>query len=246
MTTNFKSNSRFAALMEDVTPQKNNKKAINKEQINKDPKPVTQEQRNYFKSDNFRNDNFRNDNFRNDTTSFRTYDTKEKQQKREMERIQQKEFEEKEKVRKSQEALSINNFPDLVVNVKKENKINDISYVEKLKIIKNQELTSDIIDTDLVELNPGWVLLKKDPLTRKTIFKTQKENFVSNETEKEYGIKIINSLVNLHQRRTQEYIELYGYDNWEKTFKSPKWCEEEKSDSDESDEEYDYEEEDGY
>ena len=45
--------------------------------------------------------------------------------------------------------------------------------------------------------------------------------------EQKIGYDIINALANLHQRRTDEYIELYGYDEWERVFKFPDWRERE-------------------
>ena len=49
----------------------------------------------------------------------------------------------------------------------------------------------------------------------------------------------MNKLVNLHEKRTKEYIELYGYDTWEKMFKFPNWEEEENYFDDDEDEDED-------
>ena len=62
---------------------------------------------------------------------------------------------------------------------------------------------------------------------------------------------VLCALCDLHERRTQDFIELYGYDTWEKTFKWPNW-EEDAAYFDKLDEEYeaqmaeddDYEEDD--
>ena len=62
----------------------------------------------------------------------------------------------------------------------------------------------------------------------------------------------LKSLVDLHEKRTKEYIDTYGEYNWEKIFKRPMWREEIMSDSDDFDEEeydedkYEEEEYDGY
>jgi hypothetical protein len=64
------------------------------------------------------------------------------------------------------------------------------------------------------------------------------------EDEEEISINVLNALVELHERRTQEYIEFNGYDTWEKMFKFPGWREREAELEDDSDEDYEYETED--
>jgi hypothetical protein len=54
------------------------------------------------------------------------------------------------------------------------------------------------------------------------IEKTEKEK-----TEKEIAIDVLNVLVDIHEKRTREYIEKYGYDEWEGMFKFPDWRERE-------------------
>ena len=41
--------------------------------------------------------------------------------------------------------------------------------------------------------------------------------FVKENSEEHYNV--LYSLCNLYEKRTTEYIEMYGYDTWEKTFK---------------------------
>ena len=229
----FKSNSRFAALVDDNSPKK---KESNKEKI------VKNDQTNNIKSENKeeRFNSFKDERplrFENKRDSrFRPYDEKERERQRlerEAELKAQKEFEEKEKEKIKQESLKIENFPDLIVNVKKENTIQRINYIEKIKanLDKIHENNNGIkIDKDLEDLKPGWCLIKKDPISKKIIIKHHPETLFEEEYEKserEIGIDILNALVNLHEKRTAEYIELYGYDTWEKMFKSPDWRERE-------------------
>ena len=158
------------------------------------------------------------------------------------------EFEAREKERKKQESLSINNFPELGEDKKKTIiKQNNMNFIEKLNSENSNEIDNkNDIDSDLVKIKPGWVLIKHDQKTGKTIRKNHPEDtfFFEQEVEKsdkEVVYDIIESLVKLHEKRTEEYIELNGYDTWEKMYKFPNWQEEDNySDDDE------YYEEDSY
>lgn len=89
----------------------------------------------------------------------------------------------------------------------------------------------------------GWVVYKRDPITRNTIIYPSKSNSNSdniNDTQ-EKGSK---RLVELYEKRTNQFIEINGYDTWEKMFKYPGWQEyeaesEEEDDTSESGEEKD-------
>ena len=48
-----------------------------------------------------------------------------------------------------------------------------------------------------------------------------------NRIEQKIVYDVFNALAELHQRRTDEYIEQYGYDEWERMFKFPDWRERE-------------------
>ena len=169
--------------------------------------------------------------------------------------INYREQEQKEKERIKQESLKIENFPDLLVvsNKKVMEDIKKVSYIEKLQ---KEDDIKKYIDTDLENLKPGWVLLKSDPLTRRTIIKHHPEiNIIEKtekeKTEKEIAIDVLNVLVDIHEKRTREYIEKYGYDEWEGMFKFPDWREREayleQMENETNDSEYDeYEDEDEY
>lgn len=156
-----------------------------------------------------------------------------------------KEHEKQEQERLKQESLKIENFPELV-NVKKEvDEPIEQNYIEKLKKVDEVKVDKDA-DPDLENLKPGWTLIKKDKLTGKIITKSKFQINKEPQIEENVEINILNALVELHQRRTEEYIELYGYDTWEKMFKCPNWREWEAEFEDDSDEEYedDYDDED--
>jgi len=101
-----------------------------------------------------------------------------------------------------------------------------------------------------VNLKSGWTLLKRDPITGRTIIKShpgEPELVEPEKNEQKIGRDILKALVNLHEKRTNEYIDTYGYHVWEKMFKRPRWREEElenMSDSDEDYEDEDYEDQD--
>lgn len=236
----FKTNSRFSSLMDDI-PDKKNKKD-NKKEIGSSENRG--DKFNSFKSE--KNDNKQRElSSPYDDNRFRSYDYKQRdryRQEREAEMKIQKEFEEREKERKKMEALNMDKFPDLFGNIKKDEikdetkneESKNISYIEKLK--KENEDIKQNIDPDLEILKPGWVLLKKDKNSNKIIRKyhpeTKQELTIEEKTDQEIGINIINALVELHERRTREFIELNGYDTWEKMYKFPNWQEEEENYSD--------------
>jgi hypothetical protein len=242
MSNIFQINSRFAALADDI-PAKKDKKD-NKKTISNDKKDENEDRFNSFKSDN---NSFKNDGFRE-----RKYNRYYIDRDRE---AQEKARKEEEEIRK-QKALTPDNFPELVVN-NKENKVSEEkNYLEKLKKVHETEDKNTDIDPDLKNILPGFILIKKDKSTNKIVIKEKIPKIKipelklpeqeENKEDEEIDINIINSLVELHERITKEFIELNGYDTWEKMFKFPDWREREREAEleDYSDEEYTDENED--
>ena len=250
MNTTFKSNSRFACLIDDIPENKKNKKyegKINEPKVevklDKLDKPETKvdykpefDKFNSFKSE--RTTDYFKGNRRDGSYKEREYQEREERLKA------KREFEEKQNKKKIEESLHIDNFPQLITN-KKSLVIDKTSSTNFVELFKNNTETNikinNILDPDLNDLKPGNILIKMDPVTRKIITKThpndKRKEIVK--SEKELAYEVINNLVKLHEKRTQEYIELYGYDTWEKMFKFQNWEEENCSDSDdESDDEY--------
>lgn len=132
-----------------------------------------------------------------------------------------------------------------------------MSFIDKIK--KNDEQSSNISctnknkDTDLENLKPGWLLLKRDSNTGKTIIKRhpidehkERLNLIEKDKiEAKNTAEVFKRLTELYEKRTQEYIELYGYDTWEKIFKFPGWREWEEQ-FDDSDDDYSEDNEDQY
>lgn len=273
MSNIFKSNSRFAGLTDEIPANKDKKKdkidrTDKKENMIQDDKVVVKY--NSFKDEkpDDRFNSFKN----NSSNGFRErrYDERDAQKYREQREAQERnriEFEEKERERLKQEALKIENFPDLVSphriisqdEVKKEMQQSEsnINFIEKLKN-NDQQIINDndkYKDPDLENLKEGWVLFRRDPNTRKTIIKRhpkdeerEKLNLKQKEEEeKEIARQICKRLSDLYEKRKNAYIELYGYDTWEKMFKCPGWQEwEAEFDDIDSDEEIENDEYDEY
>ena len=230
MSNIFKTNSRFATLSDDISPAKKD----TKKQNNGIKKEIIEEKNNSFKSEN---NTFKNDGFRE-----RSYNRYNNQRER---------LEAEEKAKKMEEELkksfTIDNYPELVSNKKETVVTNqEQTYIEKLKKINE---VKDENKEDEPELKEGWISIKRDKSTNKLVIKKKTIPIKKPEIlEEEIAINVINVLVELHERRTEEYIELNGYDAWEKNFKFPDWREKEaeleEDDSDEEcDDEYDDSEE---
>lgn len=242
MSNLFKSNSRFASLADDISSDKKGKKEKNVKNVNEVIKDneVVNNRFNSFKDEQpFRELNFRDDRRNN----FRTRDDEKEKLKRQQERDNIKELQEKEKEANININININvnNFPELIKSEKKEiTKAKQISFADKLKkgevIITNNNNTKD---PELENLPYGWAILKRDPLTGNTIIKKHPEKSKPEISEKENGKAILKALVELHEKRTKEYIDTYGEYTWEKMFKRPNWSEEELENMSDSDSDYD-------
>lgn len=247
MSNIFKSNTRFSALVDDISQQKNNTKKNRENNINSETNVENKGGRfNSFKSERpFRSE-----------TNFSSFNENRRERyrlEREEEIKAQKESEQRERDRILEESLKIENFPDLVVTAKKKEtneNINKMNYAEKLK---KEEVVKVDYDSDLEKLNPGWILLKRDPITGETIFKSHHKTLIvekePEKTDQETMMDILKALSELHEKRTQEYIENYGYDEWEREFKFPDWREreawlEEMEEMENQTDESEYEEED--
>ena len=194
----FKTNSRFSVLSEDINTSTNNNdrdnRSINNRSINN-------------RSTNNRDNNDRNNNF--------------KDKKRENYFNNKKEHKDKN----IQSTININlteeNFPRLS-NISGTTENNEKTYINILKttkIIKKEEKT-DII-------KPGWVKIKLQPKTRQIITISLPSQFVNEINEydeiQEQGYSVLDALVNLHEKRTNNYINNWGYDEWEKMFTFPNY-----------------------
>jgi hypothetical protein len=211
MSNIFKTSSRFDSLSENYkqTRQTINNNIGNKSEVN------------YFK--NTVDYNKPRENKRFGETFIERYNRERDEQLKEKLKAQQE-----EKERLEAEALSPNSFPELSQNNKLEpnNEVASFTYMDKLKT--KEEIKEVIVDPDLVYLKDGWVLYKKDDQTGKTL--TKRTNIIENNntndnTEQQIDSNIVNALIHLHQKKTDDFIQDYGYEEWETTFKCPDWRE---------------------
>jgi hypothetical protein len=246
MSNLFKSNSRFSCLIDEITPvKKDNKK--------KEIKEVKDKKRGEEKFNSFKRID---DSFKRRIDSFKPLSEKDMEKyriEREMQEKIKKEMEDREIEIRNKKMLCMDYFPELnsvkrdIKNGDKNDENKKNSYIDVIKNPENIDNNKTNIDQDLVNLKPGWILFKRDPITRQTITKTHPAEQIGSfkkreKNDNEIANDIINALVLLHEKRTKDYIELYGYDTWEKMYKFPNWEEEENDIDEETETDIDEEE----
>jgi len=125
--------------------------------------------------------------------------------------------------------LSLNNFPALISKenlVKSENIKNSMNFLEKIKLNSDLDI-KEVVDKEYEKLKPGCVLIKKDLNSNKIIhlYKNSNKSCLDKNMFNDIILNnnIINTLVDLHDKRKNEFIELWGYDDWEKNFQFPNY-----------------------
>ena len=214
MSNSFKTNSRFNMLVHDTSiskvMKKNKKNELDKKKV--EEKSFRSDDINSFKRPS-------NDDNRNQRNSLTNRYNKEQIDRISMEDKKKREDKKKLDADKISHALSIENFPSLG-KIHKDNTsttvTNNTSFLAKL----NTVIHDDTKYND--DLEPGWVSVTKDPLTGKTKM-THKPPYSPSlkqvKGEIEMACDVLYGLCNLHEERTTEYINLYGYDIWEKNFR---------------------------
>lgn len=209
MIKQLNSNSRFSVLFEDLS-NKNNKS----NETNKKPK-LDEKKENSF--------------LREDTSSFkknynRDFETKAQKERREKNEKAQKERDEKKREEENKKNLAPECFPDLINKEKQcqNNTSHTMNYLKASntivpKIIENQN-----------NIKPGWVEIKRDPKNiGKLIYtygvNTNENNVSTSDSEKKSDYPVLEALVKLYNDRTKEYIDMWGYDTWEKMFRFPNY-----------------------
>jgi hypothetical protein len=207
-----KPNSRFAILLEDTDLNANNN--------------------NNFRDNNKLRDNIENDILKNEDNVFKSHRSRERKQEHEKPELEQKKLEKekleqkklennKKEEEKLEKDLSLDNFPELLVQEADSN--NDatyISFLDKLKIEKTEKEEELDIDNELENLEPGWQIIKRDLETGEIIVKSKsifKQYEHKSDTQLAYAI--VKGLSFLHEKRTNEYIDKWGYNEWENMFR---------------------------
>ena len=96
-----------------------------------------------------------------------------------------------------------------------------ISFLDKLKIEKIEKEEIVDIDIELENLEPGWQIIKRDLETSKIIVKSKSIFKPENENKSEFQLAyaVVKGLSFLHEKRTNEYIDKWGYNEWENMFR---------------------------
>jgi hypothetical protein len=204
MNNQLKPNSRFSALVEDLkTDKQQDRQQQDRQRENPNDRQHT-----------FKNDN--NNNFSRRGSYGRDYNNKEYNEMRDLEKKRLEEAKIKRLEEEKIKTLSKDNFPELCKQeVTSNNKNLSNTFLDKLKIQNNLEKPIEQV------VAPGWIKMSRNPLTKETeiiygkMIHNQDEH---NYTEKDVLFNIADNLVNLYETRREEYIELWGYDEWEKTF----------------------------
>jgi len=202
MNKNLKTNSRFSALVEDGYSEVSYKKDRKKNMNEKIPS---------IKDESLLSSKNNNPMF---TSRFKDSMSKEKKDK----------FQKDQKEEDIKKKLAKENFPDLYGNTKiNENKITKTnnSYLEKTAkiIVKDVKTDDNVVPQNNV--TSGWVEIKWDTKkSRKPVYTYGINNEMSDKAREENPV---NLLVNLHNKRRQEYIDMWGYETWEKMFRSPSY-----------------------
>jgi hypothetical protein len=239
----FKSNSRFAALLEDKDDSEFQKVEKKKPQRNKEgdcnpniSEVIVFEKKREMKNDNmFKSDKSESNLFNgNRYTRFSDEELRLRRNPREKEERLILEFEKRENEKKLLETLHIDNFPELSnITTRKESSINNnSSFLNKLVL---DSTDADGYDNDNYstiqkawkELEPGWSIISRDSSSNFSIMTKpvcNKKNYSTiNSSDKEYAIDILYGLIKLHEKRTQAYIQEYGYDTWVNMFCYPNY-----------------------
>ncbi len=247
MTNMFKSNSRFAALMEPSFNQAEKNELVSKA-----------EKRESTIENKPRNNNFLSNESRpvynerpsvsneirpvyNDSNLFSQKVIDKAQQQRKDDNHQRL-------MNETAKILSIDNFPEMQLSKKVEK---PCSFAEKLKqkekeIVETNDKSLEkpfisfseklkqvdiVIETKVNEIPYGWAVIKRDKITNKTTTEYNKEyendlKRAENLEKKQWPIKVLGALVDLYERERDTYINKWGYDAYEEKYLDPDYDDE--------------------
>jgi hypothetical protein len=243
----FKSNSRFAALMEPSFNQAEKNELVSKA-----------EKRESTIENKPRNNNFLSNESRpvynerpsvsneirpvyNDSNLFSQKVIDKAQQQRKDDNHQRL-------MNETAKILSIDNFPEMQLSKKVEK---PCSFAEKLKqkekeIVETNDKSLEkpfisfseklkqvdiVIETKVNEIPYGWAVIKRDKITNKTTTEYNKEyendlKRAENLEKKQWPIKVLGALVDLYERERDTYINKWGYDAYEEKYLDPDYDDE--------------------
>jgi len=276
MSNMFKSNSRFAALVEPTfnKVEKNEvvvSKAVNEVVIKKESTTDNKPRNNNFLSNESRPVSNESRPVYNDSNLFSQKVIDKAQQQR-------KDDNHRRLMNETAKILSIDNFPELQLSNNKV--VKPCSFAEKLKQKENPLQTTTetndkslekpfisfseklkqvdiVVETKVNEIPYGWAVIKRDKITNKTTTEYNKEyendlKRAENLEKKQWPMKVLGALVDLYERERETYINKWGYDAYEEKYLDPDYDDEyfdrldEAYAASESEEEYESEDEEEY
>ncbi len=276
MTNMFKSNSRFAALVEPTFNQVEKNDVIRKAEKSEsttDNKP----RNNHFLSNESRPVYNERPPVSNESRPVYNDSNLFSQKVIDKAQQQRKDDNHQRLMNETAKILSIDNFPEMQLSKKVEK---PISFAEKLKQKENPiQTTSEtndkslekpfisfseklkqvdvVIETKVNEIPYGWAVIKRDKITNKSTIEYNKEyendlKRAENLEKKQWPIKVLGALVDLYERERDTYINKWGYDAYEEKYLDPDYDDEyfdrldEAYAASESEEEYESEDEEEY
>ena len=268
MSNMFKSNSRFAALVEPAFNQSEKKEVASKTEKNESTTDNKPRNNNFLSNESRPVSNERQSNesrpVYNDSNLFSQKVIDKAQQQRKDDNHQRL-------MNETAKILSIDNFPEMQMSNNKV--VKPISFAEKLKQKENPLETNDkslekpfisfseklkqvdvIVETKINQIPYGWAVIKRDPITKKQIIEYNKEyendlKRAENLEKKQWPVKVLGALVDLYERERDTYINKWGYDAYEEKYLDPDYDDEyfdrldEAYAASESEEEYESEDE---
>ena len=268
MSNMFKSNSRFAALVEPAFNEVEKNEVVSKEEKNEsttDNKP----RNNHFLSNERPPVSNERPPVSNESKPIYNDSNLFSQKVIDKAQQQRKDDEHQQLMSENAKKLSIDNFPELQLsNNKIENLGKPISFAEKLKNDKSLEKpvisfseklkqVEVVVENKTNEIPYGWAVIKRDPITKKQITEYNKEyendlKRAENLEKKQWPMKVLGALVDLYERERETYINKWGYDAYEEKYLDPDYDDEyfdrldEAYAASESEEEYESEDEEEY
>ena len=151
----------------------------------------------------------------------------------------------KDKVIKKEYLLSAIHFPELcnttTSNIIKTEKQN-IDFLNIINQNQNQN-EYEILDETISEkeiFKPGWCYLKIDKNTNKILVKKEIEQTKNTFTKEKIILNVFESLSKLYEKRKNNYIDMWGYDEYEDIFKCKNYNDLMNDDYNDYDNDYDY------
>ena len=251
MSNMFKSNSRFAALVEPAFNQAEKNEVISKtvnEVIIKNESTTDNKPRN----NNFLSNESRpvyNERPPVSNESRPVYNDSNLFSQKVIDKAQQQRKDDNHQrlMNETAKILSIDNFPEMQLSKKVEK---PISFAEKLKQKENPLETNDkslekpfisfseklkqvdvVVENKVNEIPYGWAVIKRDKITNKSTIEYNKEyendlKKAENLEKKQWPMKVLGALVDLYERERDTYINKWGYDAYEEKYLDPDYDDE--------------------